>query len=847
MSKLNIFSITILLVTLAACSKRELPSEGVSLELAQLRKANIDSVSYKIHFNIPDIKSNPIRGSSTIGFVATKSNDVILDFRAESNMVENLTINGLTIEFIFANGHIVIPKRHVKKGKNSLQIDFIAGTSSLNRNDEYLYTLLVPDRASTVFPCFDQPDMKASFELSLTISTDWKAVSNGRRIDEINNGNGSKNITFEVTKPISTYLFAFAAGKFETISKKIGSYEFTLYHRETDTVKLKRNTDIVFDYHAQSIRWLEDYTQILYPFGKLDFVLIPGFQYSGMEHPGAIFYRDSRLLLDENATLNQKLRQANLIAHEVAHQWFGNLVTMRWFNDVWLKEVFAGLIADKIVNPMFPDLNHNLSFLLSHYPRAYSVDRTEGANPIVQNLDNLLNAGTLYGDIIYHKAPIMFRQLELFMGEEPFKQGVREYLKKYKMANANWDELVEILNGETTIDLIAWSESWTKSTGRPVIQINSTIIANGNKIEISSETDETLSILPMQFSISYLVKGNEWTKTVFIDSLPYVFNYSVSDSLPIIYPNSNGFGYGCISADSVTVNHTIRSKTIPTNSLTRASFIVSLHELFLEGKIDREKYYRYLTHCFVSESDAQIQSFILNSIELVFRKFSDQQFFDTYLQPTEQILWNALNSHIPTSQKRSILTTLTSIFQSPQMVSLLYQTWVTSKVGQFTLSEDERTALAVELMVRKPELYNAIYQGEYGRIANSDRQKRFALIAKAASALASERIAFFDSLANPANRKPEPWIAEGLRILHHPLRSEFSIRFIEPSLNMLSEIQRTGDIFFPKDWLDATLYGHNSAEAYQIVDYWLRSNETISSNLKLKVLQSVDMLKRSAQ
>lgn len=847
MSKLNIFSITILLFTIAACSKRELPTEGVSLELAQTRKANIESVSYKIHFNIPEIKSNPIKGSSTISFEAMKSNDVVLDFRAESSMVENLTINGLPIEFIFANGHIVIPKKYVNKGKNSLQVDFTAGTSSLNRNDEYLYTLLVPDRASTVFPCFDQPDMKASFELSLTISTDWKAVSNGQIIDEIHNGNGSKHITFEVTKPISTYLFAFAAGKFETISKKIGSYEFTLYHRETDIFKLKRNTDIIFDYHAQSIRWLEEYTQIPYPFGKLDFVLIPGFQYSGMEHPGAIFYRDSRLLLDENATLNHKLRQANLIAHEVAHQWFGNLVTMRWFNDVWLKEVFAGLMADKIVNPMFPDLNHNLSFLLSHYPRAYSIDRTDGANPIVQNLDNLLNAGTLYGDIIYHKAPIMFRQLELFMGEEPFKQGVRAYLKKYEMANANWDELVEILNGQTPIDLIAWSESWTKSTGRPVIQITSTIIANGSKIEISSETDETLPNLPMQFAISYISKANEWSKTVFTDSLPYVFNYSVTDSLPVIFPNSNGFGYGCISVDSVTVNHIISSNTIPANSLTRASFLVSLHELFLDGKIDRNIYFDYLSQCFVSENDAQIQSFILNCIELVFRKFSDQLFNYLYLLPTEQMLWNALSSSMPTSQKRSVLTVLSSIFQSPQMVSLLHETWVTGQVGKLALSEDERTVLALELMVRKPELFDAIFQGEYERITNADRKKRFALIAKAASALASERIAFFDSLTNPANRKPEPWIAEGLRILHHPLRSEFSIRFIEPSLNMLAEIQRTGDIFFPKDWLDATLYGHNSAEAYQIVDYWLRSNETISNNLKLKVLQSVDMLKRSAQ
>ena len=130
-----------------------------------------------------------------------------------------------------------------------------------------------------------------------------------------------------------------------------------------------------------------------------------------MEHPGAIFYNDSRLMLDKNPSVNERLNQANLIAHEVSHQCFGNLVTMQWFNDVWLKEVFASFMADLIVNPQYPEVNHELAFLLSHYPRSYTVDRTGGANPIVQPLDNMLNAGTLYGDIIYHKSPIMMRQM----------------------------------------------------------------------------------------------------------------------------------------------------------------------------------------------------------------------------------------------------------------------------------------------------------------------------------------------------------------------------------------------------------------------------------------------------
>src|SRR5688500_13107584 len=152
--------------------------------------------------------------------------------------------------------------------------------------------------------------------------------------------------------------------------------------------------------------------------------MIPSFHVSGMEHPGAILYNQERQLLDESATQNQLLDRASTIAHETAHMWFGDLVTMQWFNDVWMKEVFANFMAAKIVNPSFPEVNHELRFLLAHYPAAYEVDRTPGANAIRQPLDNLNEAGSLYGAIIYQKAPIIMRHLEAIMGEELFREGL---------------------------------------------------------------------------------------------------------------------------------------------------------------------------------------------------------------------------------------------------------------------------------------------------------------------------------------------------------------------------------------------------------------------------------------
>jgi aminopeptidase N len=278
-------------------------------------------------------------------------------------------------------------------------VEFASGDESLNRHDEFLYTLFVPARAQFACPCFDQPDMKARYTLALEVPASWQAIGNGREIADVPDtpSRGRRQVLFAETEPLPTYLFAFVAGKFSVETALRDGRQMRLFHRETDAAKVARNRDVLFDLHARALAWLEDYTAIPYAFGKFDLVLIPSFQFNGMEHAGAILYNQAGQLLDESATQNQLLDRASTIAHETAHMWFGDPVTMQWFNDVWMKEVFANFMAAKIVNPSFPGVNHDLRFLLAHYPAAYQVDRTAGANPIRQQLSNLDEAGQLYG------------------------------------------------------------------------------------------------------------------------------------------------------------------------------------------------------------------------------------------------------------------------------------------------------------------------------------------------------------------------------------------------------------------------------------------------------------------
>src|SRR5438094_2915071 len=332
-----------------------------------------------------------------------------------------------------------------------------------------MYTLFVPARAHLAFPCFDQPDLKARYTLELTIPADWQSVANGTETSREASGNRVR-IQYAETQPIPAYLFAFAAGKFQLETAERNGRIYRMFHRETDAKKVARNRDVVFDLHASSLEWLEKYTAIPYPFGKFDFVAIPSFQFGGMEHPGAIFYNASSILLDESATENQMLNRGSTIVHETSHMWFGDLVTMQWFNDVWMKEVFANFMAEKIVDPAFPKVNHGLRFLVANYPAAYAVDRTAGTHPIRQELANLDEAGSLYGAIIYQKAPIVMRQLERLIGPDRLQTGFRSYLKPFQFGNATWLDLVRILNEHSQVDLTAWSRAWVEEAGRPLIR-----------------------------------------------------------------------------------------------------------------------------------------------------------------------------------------------------------------------------------------------------------------------------------------------------------------------------------------------------------------------------------------
>ncbi len=819
--------------------------------MARERKQYYSNVEYSLFVSIPRDRAKHIAGRVEIGFDLLERKDVIIDFREHDSCLHGVMVNNRVSRYRFENGHIMIPASRLSRGFNRVEIDFTMGETSLNRKNDFLYTLFVPDRASTAFPCFDQPDLKATFKLTIEVPNDWVAVSNGQGHATMAN-DSTRVLLFDDTKPISTYLFAFVAGKFQSIARTEGGRTINMYHRETDSLKVRRNLDAIFTGHFHSLGWLREYTGIEYPYGKLDIILIPDFQYSGMEHPGAIYYRDVRLLLDENPTVNQKLRQANLIAHEVSHQWFGNLVTMRWFNDVWLKEVFAGFMADKIVNPQYPDINHGLSFLLSHYPGAYSVDRSEGANPIRQDLDNLLNAGSMYGDIIYHKAPVMMSQLEKLMGEEPFRAGVQQYLKEYGMANAEWEELVAILDPLTDENLRSWSHAWVDIPGMPTItaQLSTSQegLIIGYMLHQAKPHVQDAPAMGMVYSVGPVNNGIENLPVRMTDSMVSINGLVGRPMGSYIIPNSDGLGYGCFIPDSVSLNRLVSRAVTITNDNARASVMLMLNELFLNGAINDNDYYHFLLRSLPDEKEPQIRQYLIANIEMLWWRFFNSDDRVNHTEELEKCLWGLFNSKdIKVDERKPLFWAFVRNYCSTRGSEFVYRVWANQQaISGIKLDEQDYITLAYELAAREYRNGDSILDEQQKRITNPDRLAKFKFVRNAVASDMKTRDLFFTSLADYRNRRPEPWVTDALHYLHHPLRAGTSINYVKSSLDLLPEIQRTGDIFFPKAWLDATLWGYRSPEVYRIVTDWLALNSNLNSSLRAKVLQSSDILRRSS-
>ncbi len=814
-------------------------AKGVSWELAQHRKKIISNINYDLDVSIPIAMGEPVRTLSEITFELNDiSQDLQLDFNAETEKLITIKVNGRRVNIDHRNEHIIINRDKLKHGKNKVRIDFEAGEGALNRTPGYVYTLFVPDRMRTSFPSFDQPNLKATFELTLNVPSGWEVMS-AAEIRSRSERTSRSKIRFKKSNLMSTYLFSFVAGNFEKITKRVGGMEMTMMHRETDSKKIRNNVDDIFRHHKAAIDYMEEYTGIKYPFDKFGFVLIPSFQFGGMEHIGSIHYKSETLMLDENPAPVERLVRASLIGHETAHMWFGDLVTMDWFNDVWTKEVFANFMSAKLVNPSFPDINHQLRAHLRLHPGAYGVDRTPGPNPIRQGLPNLNEAGTMYGAIIYNKAPIMMQQLEILLGEDKFRDGIREYLKTYALSNATWPDLIEVLDKYSNVDVKNWSDVWVNTPGRPIFEIKN---EPGEGLLLSQYDPQGMN---RSWAQSFDLKRGAVPYNITINGEVINLDSLGNTSDPTILPNSNGMGYGLFPINK----NFIRNNWDTLSSLEKASAFVNLYEHLLEadGTITPSEYVDLILFAIEKEENTLIINHLMRQLVSIYWSLLNTETRLAVAPVIENAIWAQINNNKhDIGIKRIYVRNYADIALTEDALENVRSIWTKKPEYEYLmLGTRDYTNMAAFLAIKLPDEANTIIKAQLANVDGLDSQRRLEFLKYSLSPDQKTRDLFFQALALQENRTTEAWVLSALEYLHHPLRNGASEKYLQKSLEMLQEIQITGDIFFPGRWLAASFRYYQSDSAVKTVTDFLRERPDYNYQLRLKILQETDLLMRA--
>ena len=791
--------------------KAQMLVKGVSKELAEHRKANISQVVYDLTFNIPSKPYESVKGKAIISFNLEVREDVVLDFQGQIDgtcYIHDENDKRHATDILYQDEHIIIPMELLTEGKNKIELPFIANDKALNRNDDYMYTLFVPDMARSVFPCFDQPDLRAVFVTTLKVPSGWKTMA-------------SDNVC-----QLPTYLYSFVAGKFQEKSTVHNGRRMRALYRESDPDKVAQ-LDQVFDEASQALDWMEGYTGIACPFKEYGLVILPGYQFGGMEHPGAIQMNDRRIFLEKQATQEEKMARMELIAHETAHLWFGDLVSLKWFEDVWAKEVMANFLASKMVRRSFPDINHDLNFLKTYQTRAIAIDRTEGTHPIAQELTNMSDARLLYDNIIYDKAPVMLRMLEETMGAPEMQTGLQKYLNDHVFKNASWDELVSALDeAAPSANVKQFSEVWVKQKGMPTIH---TTYKNGHLVITQNDPYHRGIVWPQKFQVR-LVYDLGTSRTITVDMKEATRTIRVNDKPDYIIPNYNGKGYGHFTLDNEYAVLLPKRLITTRSDLHRYALLQTIHDNYLLGRIPPIHFAELNRMMMTEQNPLIISATIDHMFRIAFDMPAEQR------KTLELCMMDLIDKNPLKDMRQLMIRKLSTHATAPELIDRIYTIW--QQHNDPLLSEQDYMNMAYRLAILRSDTSGPILAAQRKRLKTDDERREFDYISRVCTSDPMLRVRLFNEMLKPQNREKEPWALKAFQLLNADVYEPQSNVYIESGLKSLQFIEQTSDIFFPTNWLKALLAEHKSREARLTVEKFINNNPNYPEHLKRKILEA---------
>jgi aminopeptidase N len=428
----------------------------------------------------PDVEAATFAGEVTITIETAEPLDRIT-MNARFLTVARASINSAAAESVTdadAQTLTLTPARTLAPGRHTLRIAyrgqihdnayglFRVQYQQDGQTNRALATQFEPGGARRFAPMWDQPNRRAVFSLTVIAPSDQFVVGN-MPVAETTPVSGNRTRTrFADTPSMPSYLLFLAVGDFERVTRDVDGVELGVVVRRGEA----HRAEAALEAGEASLRYFTRYFDIPYPLPKLDFVAVPGAGgFGAMENWGAILYFDQNLLVDENSSETERQNVIGIVAHEVAHQWFGNLVTMNWWDDLWLNEGFASWMATKAIDAIHPDWNPWMAQLAGGTETAMALDARAGTHPVVQPVNSVAEASLAFDPITYRKGLAVIRMLEAYVGEEEFRTGVRHYINARRYGNARTEDLWSAIQNASRQPVLEIARSFTSQHGFPII------------------------------------------------------------------------------------------------------------------------------------------------------------------------------------------------------------------------------------------------------------------------------------------------------------------------------------------------------------------------------------------
>ena len=451
--------------------------------------------------------------------------------------------------------------------------------------DYLLATDLEPAQARTVFPCKDHPAFKAVFNVAVTTQKGLTVISNSRVQSKSAIG-ARVRVIFEPTPRMSTYLLFVGVGKFEEVRKKQAGREVIVASRPHES----KNAKFVLGIGASVLRYYEDYFRVPYPLKKLHLIALPEYHTGAMENWGAITSREAYVLVNDRSSVSDKQGVGLVMAHEIAHQWFGDLVTMKWWDDLWLNESFATFMECKAIDRLHHDWDPWTFFLRGSTFRSQATDALSTTHPIQVEVKSPAEAGQVFDAISYGKGASVLRMIEAYVGEDSFRRGVSSYLKGFSFSNAAGDDFWKAVQKASGLPVSRIMGEWITKPGFPLVRVS----YGKGKLTFSQK----------RFQLNGLEPGGVWPIP-----LTYELNGERATALfdqPEMRVDAPG-----LKSLSVNLGHTGFYSVLYTpelyetlwegfgraNPYEKGGLMNDLYLFVQAGKVDPEMYYRFVSLC----------------------------------------------------------------------------------------------------------------------------------------------------------------------------------------------------------------------------------------------------------